>query len=91
MYLTKEGKQELFEKHGRLKSKSDTGSPEAQIALFTHRINHLTEHLKTNKNDHSTRLGLLKMVGKRRRLLDYLFKKDIERYRAIIKELNIRK
>lgn len=91
MYLTKESKQELFEKHGRLKTKSDTGSPEAQIALFTFRINHLTEHLKSNKKDHSTRMGLLKMVGKRRKLLDYLSHKDIERYRAIIKELNLRK
>ncbi len=91
MYLTKDKKQELFEKHGRLKTKSDTGSPEAQIALFTYRINHLTEHLKSNKKDHSTRIGLLKMVGKRRKLLDYLSHKDIERYRAIIKELNIRK
>jgi small subunit ribosomal protein S15 len=91
MYLTKEKKQELFEKHGRLKSKSDTGSPEAQIALFTYRINHLTDHLKTNKNDHSSRIGLKKLVGKRRRLLDYLSHKDIERYRAIIKELKIRK
>jgi len=91
MYLTKERKQELFEKHGRLKSKGDTGSPEAQVALFTYRINHLTDHLKTNKKDHSTRLGLLKLVGKRRRLLDYLSRKDISRYRAIIKELNIRK
>ncbi len=91
MYLTKYKKQQLFEKHGRLKSKSDTGSPESQIALFTYRINHLTEHLKLNKKDHSTRLGLLKLVGKRRRLLDYLYKKDIERYRAIIKELKIRK
>ncbi len=91
MYLTKEKKQELFEKHGRLKSKGDTGSAEAQVALFTYRINHLTDHLKTNKKDHSTRLGLLKLVGKRRRLLDHLSRKDIERYRAIIKELNIRK
>ncbi|MCG8307680.1 MAG: 30S ribosomal protein S15 [Cytophagales bacterium] len=91
MYLTKEKKQELFEKHGRLKSKSDTGSPEAQAALFTYRINHLTEHLKVNKKDHSTRLGLLKLVGKRRRLLDYLYRKDIKRYRALIKELKIRK
>jgi len=91
MYLTKEKKQELFENHGRLKSKSDTGSPEAQIALFTYRINHLTQHLKINQKDFSSRLGLLKLVGKRRRLLDYLFKTDIERYRAIIKELNIRK
>ena len=91
MYLTKETKEELFEKHGRLKSKTDTGSPEAQIALFTFRINHLTEHLKANKKDFSTRLGLLKLVGKRRRLLDYLHSKDIERYRMILKELNIRK
>ncbi|MDZ7608868.1 MAG: 30S ribosomal protein S15 [Cyclobacteriaceae bacterium] len=91
MYLTKEVKEDLFEKHGRLKSKSDTGSPEAQIALFTFRINHLTDHLKSNKHDHSTRLGLLRLVGKRRRILDYLTQLDIERYRAIIKELNIRK
>ncbi|MTI31562.1 30S ribosomal protein S15 [Xanthovirga aplysinae] len=91
MYLDKEKKQELFANHGRLKSKTDTGSPESQIALFTHRINHLTEHLKVHKKDHATRLGLLKLVGKRRRLLDYLAKKEIERYRAIIKELNIRK
>ncbi|MCC5931385.1 MAG: 30S ribosomal protein S15 [Cyclobacteriaceae bacterium] len=91
MYLTKEKKSELFENHGRLKSKSDTGSPESQISLFTYRIIHLTEHLKKNKKDFSTRLGLLKLVGKRRRLLDYLAKKDIERYRAIIAELNIRK
>lgn len=91
MYLTKEKKQELFENHGRLKAKNDTGSPESQIALFTYRINFLTEHLKGNKKDYSTQLGLLKLVGKRRRLLDYLSKKDIERYRAIIKELNIRK
>jgi len=91
MYLTKEKKQDLFEKHGRLNSKSDTGSPEAQIALFTFRINHLTEHLKSNKKDHSTRLGLLKLVGKRRRLLDFLSRKEIERYRSIIKELKIRK
>jgi small subunit ribosomal protein S15 len=91
MYLSKEIKQDLFANHGRLKSKSDTGSPESQIALFTHRINHLTEHLKKNKKDYSTRLGLLKLVGKRRSLLDYLYKNDIERYRAIIAELNIRK
>ena len=91
MYLTKERKQELFEKHGRLKSKSDTGSPEAQVALFTYRINHLTDHLKNNKKDHSTRLGLLKLVGKRRRLLDYLKNKDILKYRELIKELGIRK
>jgi small subunit ribosomal protein S15 len=91
MYLTKETKQQLFAKHGRLKTTADTGSSESQIALFTYRINHLTEHLKINKKDHSTRSGLLKLVGKRRRLLDYLYRNDIERYRAVIKELNIRK
>ena len=91
MYLTKEIKQKLFEDHGRLKSKNDSGSPESQIALFSHRINHLTKHLKNNKKDHSTRQGLLRLVGKRRRLLDFLQHKDIERYRAIIAELKIRK
>ncbi|WP_226389479.1 30S ribosomal protein S15 [Penaeicola halotolerans] len=91
MYLAKEKKQELFANHGRLKSTTDTGSPESQIALFTYRIAHLTEHLKTNQKDHSSRLGLLKLVGKRRRLLNYLIAKDIERYRAIIAELNLRK
>ena len=89
MYLTPEKKTELFTKHG--KNATDTGSAEGQIALFTYRINHLTEHLKQNKKDHSTRRSLIKMVGKRRSLLDYLMKKDIERYRAIIKELNLRK
>ncbi|MEQ6121867.1 30S ribosomal protein S15 [Reichenbachiella sp. MALMAid0571] len=91
MYLSTEKKQEVFENHGRLKSKTDTGSSESQIALFTYRINYLTEHLKTHKKDHSTRLGLLKLVGKRRSLLDYLYKRDINRYRAIIAELNLRK
>ncbi|MBN3519283.1 30S ribosomal protein S15 [Algoriphagus lutimaris] len=91
MYLNSEKKQELFKNHGRLKSEKDTGSPESQIALFTHRIKHLTEHLKSNKKDHSSRLGLLKLVGKRRSLLDYLHKKEIERYRAIIADLGIRK
>ncbi len=91
MYLTQEKKKELFEKHGKAKSTNDTGSAEAQIALFTFRINHLTEHLKANKKDYSTRLGLLKLVGKRRRLLNYLNKTDIERYRAVLVDLNIRK
>lgn len=90
MYLAKEKKEEIFAEHG-VKGAKDTGSPESQIALFTYRINHLTEHLKGQKKDHSSRLGLLKLVGKRRRLLDYLYKNDIERYRAIIKKLNIRK
>ena len=89
MYLTKEVKQEIFAKHG--KSNTDTGSAESQVALFSHRILHLTEHLKSNKKDYSTEHALVKMVGKRRRLLDYLKAKDIERYRSIIKELNIRK
>lgn len=89
MHLTKEEKQEIFAKYG--KSNSDTGSPESQIALFTNRIAHLTGHLKANKKDFSTEYALKKMVGKRRRLLDYLKAKDIEKYRSLIKELNIRK
>ena len=91
MYLDTEKKQELFEQYGVKKTKNDTGSSEAQIALFTYRINHLTEHLKINKKDHSCRLGLLKLVGKRRSLLNYLHKKEIGRYRSIITELKIRK
>lgn len=91
MYLSTEKKQELFKNHGRLKAEKDTGSAESQIALFTFRINHLTQHLKVNKKDHSSRAGLLKLVGKRRRLLDYLYKREIERYRAIIAELGLRK
>jgi small subunit ribosomal protein S15 len=89
MYLTPEVKQEIFGKYG--KSTTDTGSPEAQIALFSFRIKHLTEHLKVNKKDYSTERALVMLVGKRRRLLDYLKKNDIMRYRAIIKELGIRK
>jgi small subunit ribosomal protein S15 len=91
MYLDSEKKQELFSTHGRIKSKTDTGSAESQIALFTYRINHLTEHLKVNKKDYNTERSLKMLVGKRRRLLDYLMKIDIERYRSIIKELSIRK
>ncbi len=89
MYLTKEKKEEIFSQFGS--AGKDTGSAESQIALFTFRINHLTEHLRTNKKDHGSRLGLLKLVGKRRRLLDHLYKTDIERYRSIIAKLNIRK
>jgi small subunit ribosomal protein S15 len=89
MYLTAEKKQEIFAQNG--KSATDTGSSESQIALFSYRINHLTEHLRANKNDHSTQLSLLKLVGKRRRLLDYLKECDIERYRNILKQLNLRK
>jgi small subunit ribosomal protein S15 len=89
MYLTSETKKEIFKKHG--KSDNNTGHAEGQIALFTHRINHLTEHLKKNKKDFNTERSLVLMVGKRRSLLDFLKKNDIERYRAILKELNIRK
>lgn len=89
MYLTAETKKEFFKEYG--KSEFDTGSAEGQIALFTFRIKHLTEHLKANKKDNVTKRYLVLMVGKRRRLLDYLKKKDIERYRAIIKKLGIRK
>lgn len=89
MLITKEQKQELIKKYG--KSPADTGTPEVQIALITTHINALTPHLDTHKKDHHGRLGLLKLVGKRRRLLDYLIKKDINRYRKIIQELDIRK
>ncbi len=89
MYLTPEIKKEIFKKHG--KSSNDSGSPESQIALFTHRINYLTGHLKKNKKDKVTRRSLVLLVGKRRRLLNYLKNKDIERYRALIKELGLRK
>ena len=89
MYLTKEVKAELFAKHG--KSAQDTGSAEGQIALFTVRINHVSQHLKSNHKDYATERSLVKLVGKRKRLLDYLKKKDINRYRAIIAELGIRK
>ena len=89
MYLSAEKKQEIFSTYG--KDKSDTGSAEGQVALFTHRINYLTEHLKQNKKDNSTRRSLIKLVGKRRSLLDYLKRKDIERYRAIIEKLKLRK
>lgn len=89
MYLTKKIKEDLFKKHG--KNAKNTGSAEGQIALFTFRINHLTNHLKKNKKDYNTERALVKLVGKRRALLDYLTKKDILRYRAIVKELGLRK
>jgi len=91
MYLTAEKKQELFAKHGFSKKKTDTGSPESQISLFTHRINHLTEHLKGQKKDYSTQQGLLRLVGQRKKLLNYLQKTDINRYRSLIAELELRK
>ena len=91
MHLNSEEKVQIFEKYG--KGKTDTGSPEAQIALFSVRIAHLTQHLKSNHKDQTTESDLKMMEGKRRRLLDYRAKKDINRYRAIIaqKELGIRK
>ncbi|MGY5355096.1 30S ribosomal protein S15 [Wenyingzhuangia sp. IMCC45467] len=89
MYLTQEKKAEIFAKHG--KSATDTGSAEGQIALFTYRIAHLTGHLKANKKDYNTQRSLVKLVGKRRALLDYLTKVDVLRYRAIVKELGLRK
>ena len=89
MYLTSEVKSEIFAKHG--KSAQDTGSAEGQIALFTYRINHLTGHLKKNHKDFNTERSLVMLVGKRKALLNYLKKKDITRYRAIIAELGLRK
>lgn len=89
MYLTSQKKEEIFAKHG--KSTKDTGSSEGQIALFTYRIAHLTNHLKANKKDYNTQRALINLVGKRRSLLDYLHKTDIARYRAIVKELDLRK
>ncbi|GAB1403372.1 30S ribosomal protein S15 [Lentimicrobium sp.] len=89
MYLTSEVKKDIFTRHG--KTANDTGTAEGQIALFTFRIQHLTEHLKVNRNDLNTERSLVRLVGKRRRLLDYLKDKDITRYREIIKKLNIRK
>ena len=89
MSITNEKKQELIKEFGQ--TPGDTGSPEVQVALLTARINHLTEHLKTNKNDNHSRRGLFKMVGRRRNLLAYLQKKDINRYRALIAELGLRK
>jgi small subunit ribosomal protein S15 len=89
MYLTSEKKAEIFAKHG--KSAQDTGSSEGQIALFTYRINHLSGHLKSNHKDYNTERSLVKLVGKRKSLLDYLKKSDIARYRAIIAELGLRK
>lgn len=87
--LLKDEKQQIIEQYAT--HEGDTGSPEVQIAILTYRINALTEHLKVNAKDHHSRRGLLKMVGARRNLLNYLQKKDIERYRALIEKLNIRK
>ena len=89
MTLTKEAKQEIFRKHGR--TEQDTGSPEVQIALLTDRIRHLTEHMRVHKKDFHSQRGLLMLVGRRRRLLDYLRRTDVERYRALIAKLGIRR
>ena len=89
MALTKEVKQELIDKHGA--NGQDTGSTEVQVAMLTRRINELTEHLRTHPKDHFSRRGLLKLVGRRRRFLDYLQRKDLEGYRALIKELGLRR
>lgn len=89
MSLTKEAKQEIITKHGR--SESDTGSAQVQIALLTARVNELTEHLRSHPKDHYSRRGLLKLVGRRRRLLQYLQKRDLEGYRALIQELGLRR
>jgi small subunit ribosomal protein S15 len=89
MALTKEAKQEVFAGHG--KSASDTGSPQVQIALLSRRIEYLTEHLRTHGKDHHSRRGLLKLVGRRRRLLDYLQKRDLEGYRQLIGQLGLRR
>ena len=89
MTLTKDAKREIFDRHGR--SGGDTGSPQVQIALLTKRIEQLTEHLRTHRKDHHSRRGLLKLVGQRRRLLDYLKATHVERYRKIVGQLNLRK
>ena len=89
MYLDKANKEEIFGKYG--KTAADTGSAESQVALFSYRITHLTEHLKKNHKDHNTARSLTKLVGKRRALLDYLKDRDIERYRAIVKALGLRR
>ena len=89
MYLTKEIKKKIFKNFG--KSDKDTGSAESQIALFSHRINHLSSHLKENKKDFNTERSLVRLVGKRRNLLEYLKAKDISKYRKIIKDLGLRK
>ena len=89
MALTKEAKQDVVGTHGR--SEADTGSPQVQIALLSRRIDQLTEHLRTHKKDHHSRRGLLKLVGQRRRLLNYRQKRDLEGYRTLIRELGLRR
>ncbi|MBM71627.1 MAG: 30S ribosomal protein S15 [Crocinitomicaceae bacterium] len=88
-YLDSDKKKEFFSKHG--KGEADTGSPEAQVAMYSYRIAHLTEHLKGNRKDYNTQRALVNLVGKRRKVLDYLMAKDITRYRDIVKELGLRR
>ena len=90
-YLSNEDKKALFSAHSPKKESSDTGSVESQVALFSTRIKHLSTHLKTHKKDHSTRLNLLRMVGKRRKLLNYLSRKNVSRYRSLLEALSLRK
>jgi small subunit ribosomal protein S15 len=91
MKVTKEKKREIFKNYSPDKSEVDSGSPQSQVALFTYRINHLTEHLSDNKKDHSSRLSLIKMVGKRKKMLKYLKSNDLEAYGTIISSLSLRK
>lgn len=91
MKLNQAAKASLFQEFGAQKAAQDTGSPESQVALFTHRIKHLTEHLKDHKKDSASRLGLTKLVGKRKRLLAYLKQEDLERYRTLVASLGLRK
>lgn len=91
MYLNKEKKEEIFAQYGRQQKATDTGSAESQIALFTYRIKHLTEHVKKNRKDFVTTRSITQLVGKRRALLNYLYDLDVERYRAIVKALGLRK
>ena len=91
MYLPSEKKQEIFAQYGMNQSETDTGSAESQIALFSYRITHLTDHLRRNHKDYATQRSLIGLVGKRRRLLNYLMNKDIARYRAIIEKLGLRR
>lgn len=91
MKLTQAAKASIFQEFGAKKAAQDTGSTESQVALFTHRIKHLTEHLKSHKKDSASRLGLTKLVGKRKRLLAYLQQEDLGRYRAVLASLGLRK
>ena len=91
MQLTKADKENLFQTFSARRTAQDTGSPESQIALFTHRIKHLTQRLDTHKKDKASRLGLTKLVGKRKRLLAYLKQEDVARYRAVVTDLGLRK